>query len=359
MFNKKFISFIFIFILTLLFTSISNFAEAKSCFRLKYDKTYKIEKLPELDKGFCLGGFSDLFFNKGRLFAITDRGPNTNIKNKENRDIRNFPLCETYKPYLVEFKLNDNGHASILRSRNFELSGLPVSEEKDCVPCNINDEELPFDPAGVDSEALVIDKYGHFWVGDEYYPSIIEFDKNLKVVNRFAPEKCPYKSEKVIYNLPAEFSNTQKNLGFESIAYDGNNIIYAFTQGPLKNGKNVKVIKFNIKTKNVEKVYDYYIGGGNNIISAAACISKNAIITAERRDGEHQIRVLKLTPQKTNSSDLLISLKGLNAIKNGHKIEGIAFDKKDTVFIINDNDFGIDDENRKDCFIMSFKLIKN
>ncbi|MGN0005103.1 MAG: esterase-like activity of phytase family protein [Candidatus Gastranaerophilaceae bacterium] len=354
MINKKFI--LFVSILLLFCGLVNYFCIKPSELNLKFYKTYEIKNVPNLGHGFKLGGFSDLFFYKDKLYAITDRGPNTNIYNKSNRDIRNFPLGKEYKPFLVEFDLLDDGEAKISKSRNFELSGLPVSEEKDCVPCDINDKEMPFDNAGIDSEALVVDKNGHFWVGDEYYPSIVEFDKNLKVINRFAPKNCPYKSDKTLYNLPEEFNNTQKNLGFESIAYDGDKTIYAFTQGPLKDGRNVKVIKFNIDTKNVEKVYDYYIGEGKNIISAATCISKNEIITAERRDGEHQIRIIKLIPNITNHSNFVFMLKGLHNIKDGNKIEGIAYDGKDTIYIVNDNDFGIDEDNRQDSFIMAFKI---
>lgn len=330
----------------------------KPDFTLEEPVVFEVKNPPHIGKGFYLGGFSDLFYKNNHLYAITDRGPNTNIKNLENRDIRNFPLGKDYKPFLIEFELQNDGIAKISKLSKFNISGLPVSEARDCVPCDMQDKEMPFDPYGSDTESLAIDKNGHFWVGDEYFPSIIEFDQNLNVVNRFATINSPYANKGITCNLPEIFNKVQKNLGFESIAYDGNNHIYAFTQGSLSNGTFVKIVKFNIETKTPENVYSYYIGAGKNIISAATFISENEILTAERRNGEHQIRVLKLKPFIVNTSEKVLSLKGLNGIQNGQKIEGIAFDGNDKVYVINDNDFGIDDENRKDSFIMEFKLVR-
>ena len=347
-----------LFSFLLLVFIFNNSVEAKANISLKHLNTYEIKNPKYLGNGYYLGGYSDLFYYKGSLYAITDRGPNTNIKNNNNRDIRNFPLASNYHPFFIKFELKNNGLATVLESKNFNVTGLPVSEERDCVPCDVDDKEISFDPYGTDTESVIIDKNGHFWVGDEYFPSIIEFDKNLNVINRYAAKKTPFKNDGITCNLPCYLNKVQKNLGFESIAYDGDKYIYVFTQGTLDKGKFVKIIIFDIEKKKPIATYNYDIGTGKNIISATTFISKNEILTAERINGEHQIRLLKLKPFVINKSDKILSLKGINGIKNGQKIEGIAFDGKNKVFIINDNDFGIDDENRQDSFILEFELNK-
>lgn len=359
MINKKNVVIALITLIVVIVGSICFVIFCKPNFMLKYSETYEIKNLPYIGGGFHLGGFSDLFYYNNHLYAVTDRGPNSNIENTQQRDIRTFPLGTSYKPYLVEFDLK-NSYAEISRSTNLPQTGIPISEDRDCYPLDSSSKDIPFDVNGVDSESLVVDRFAHFWIGDEYYPSIIEFDKDLKQLNRFAPKNMPDKIDGITYNLPAEFLNIQKNLGFEAMTYDGQNHIYIFTQSALNNEKNVKVIKFNIIDKKAETVYEYSLGGGeNNIISAAVCISPSEILTVERRNGEHQIRVVTLLPQIVNYSKLVLSLKGMHGINSHHKIEGIAFDGKDSVFIINDNDFGIDCDNRKDSFIMEFKIVKN
>ncbi len=342
---------VFIFIIAVCVFKIITKADCK----LQFINTYKIVNLPKLSNDMPLGGFSDLFYHDNHLIALTDRGPNTNIENLQGRDIRTFQLGTTYHPFLVEFDLNQD-NAAVKKILNLPMTGIPIAADNDCSPFDKNKKEIPFDINGVDSESFIIDRFNNFWIGDEYYPSVLEFDKNLSLINRFAPEGSKIKTQGITYSLPEQFVNVRKNLGFEAIAYDGKDNIFIFSQGALKNEKNVKIIQFNIISKQVQTIYEYDIGNENNIISAAVFISSSEILTAERRNGEHQIRILKPKQYKINKSKLVLSLRGLNEINAHHKIEGIAFDGKDRVFIINDNDFGIDDENRKDSFIMEFRL---
>ena len=356
MINKKNVIIAFITLVVVVIGSICFLIFGKPDFELKYSETYPVTNPFSIGSYFKIGGFSDLFFYNNHLYAITDRGPNTDIENQKGRDIRNFPLSTNYHPYLVEFELKNN-EAKITKTRNLDLTGIPIAEEKDCYPLDKNNNDIPFDKDGVDSEALAVDRFAHFWIGDEYYPSILEFDKDLKLLNRYAPKNSIYKSETITYNLPEEFVDVQKNLGFEAMTYDGEDHIFIFTQSSLKNGKTVKIIKFNIVSKQVDGIYDYSLGNGEkDIISAAVCLSSTEILTAERRNGEHQLRVLTLIPQIVNYSKPVLLLKGMHGINKYHKIEGLAYNGKDTVYIINDNDFGIDTDNRQDSFIMEFKM---
>ncbi len=202
-------------------------------------------------------------------------------------------------------------------------------------------------------ESFVIDKNGSYWLGEEYYPSIIKLDKDLKVVKRFAPISSPIKNPKITYNLPEEFNHIMKNRGFESMTYDGREHIYVFTQSDLENKKDIKVIKFNINTEKVDEILKYKFSE-RNIMSAATYVDDNNFYIAEKLYNKHFLDKITLKNDIYKRTSILRLLSQKDKIKGNIKIEGLAMDDKNNLYIINDNDFGIDDKNVKNSFIMKF-----
>lgn len=323
--------------------------------KLEFVQKFEIENLPTICKDIKLGGFSDLFYKDGYFYAITDRGPNSNTFEKDGKTYRTFS-CPNYTTYLVKIKL-ENNKAKIVKATPIKgLSGIPISAKKDSIPLDKNGKIIPFNINGADVESFIIDKDGNYWLGEEYYPSIIKLDKNLNVVKRFAPKNSEVKNPKITYNLPEKFNNVRKNLGFESMAYDGNEYIYVFTQAGLEGENNISIIKFNIKTETAEDIFEYYFYN-NSILSATTYVDENKFFLAERLIDKHFINQMEFKNSVFKRSGILRTLTTSDNITKNMKIEGLAKDGDD-IYIINDNDFGIDSENVKDSFIMQFKIKK-
>lgn len=323
--------------------------------KLEFVQKYEIENLPTVCGDVKLGGFSDLFYKDGYFYAITDRGPNSDAFEKNGKTYRKF-LCENYTTNLVKIKI-ENQKAKIVETTPIKgLFGIPISENRDSIPVDKNEKVLPFNINGADVESFIIDKDGNYWLGEEYYPSIIKLDKNLNVVKRFAPVGSEVKNPKITYNLPEKFNKTRKNLGFESMAYDGKDNIYVFTQAGLEGENNISILKFNIKTEKVDGVFEYYFYS-HSILSATMFVDENKFFLAEKLYDKHFINQMGFKNGVFKRTGILRTLTTSDDITKNMKIEGIA-KNGDNVYIINDNDFGIDDENVKNSFIMEYKIKK-
>lgn len=317
------------------------------------DKVYEINTLPNVCANTKAGGFSDLFFKDGNLYILTDRGPNSEPRFIGDKEVRIF-YCPNLVPTIYETKFMPNGGIKVSGKGKIEgTTGLPVDENTDCLGISPNGDLLNPQLSGADTESFIIDKKGNYWIGEEYYPSIIKVNKDFKVEKRFAPINSQLINSKIEYILPEELNSIQKNMGFEAMAYNGRNHIYVFTQSALKGEFYGRIIKFNINTERVEKVYKYDINADSKV-SGAVMLNNNTILTVEFRDGIHQIRKLKLNGNKIKSKQVY-PLTGLNHIDSDTKIEGIALGKK-KLYIINDNDYGVSEKNRQDNFIIEFTL---
>lgn len=343
----------FIFFTLILILAISTLLLARST-KLNYVNTYKFKDLPTVCGNIKLGGFSDLFYKDGYFYAITDRGPNSREFTKNDVSYRVFS-CTNYHPYIIKFKL-ENDEAKIVEVKQItELSGMPIAIGRDSTPLNENEKQIPYDINGADTESFIIDKNGNYWIGEEYYPSIIKLDSNLKVLSRFAPINSPVKNPKVTYNLPEDFNKVRTNLGFESMFYDGDKYIYVFTQSGLKGEETIiSVIKFNIETEKCEKVLKYNFQDKSIMSAATYTTDGHEIYSAERINGKHYLNKLVIRENKIEKSSIIKDLQGFENIHENIKIEGLANVGK-KVYIINDNDFGIDKTNNKGCFVMEFK----
>ncbi|GGA12180.1 esterase-like activity of phytase family protein [Okeania sp. KiyG1] len=121
------------------------------------------------------------------------------------------------------------------------ITGLPNIPGVDEEPVDLFGNPLEYDPFGADMEGIVINDDGTYWTVDEYRPAIYHFDVDGSLIDRFVPEGTAALAGETegtfgTETLPAEYSNRRRNRGFEAIALDTDeDILYSFIQTPLAN----------------------------------------------------------------------------------------------------------------------------
>ncbi|MGC3959987.1 MAG: esterase-like activity of phytase family protein [Verrucomicrobiota bacterium] len=203
----------------------NDFARARTN-GLKYDD------LPSLGSGLaCLG--------ENEFVGISDRGPNGEVGKR-----RTFPLPK-FAPYLTRFKLNA-GKIEIVNSvvltdtKGKPLTGLSNQQpEERLFETADASMPLPYDPSGIDPEAVRVFPDGKYLLSEEYGPSVLVVNTNGQVLIRYVPgnkfrpgamdSMYPVKAV-----LPPVLSLRRTNRGFEALALspDGRTA-YAVLQSPL------------------------------------------------------------------------------------------------------------------------------
>ena len=69
-----------ILILVILFVLFKTNSIVSDRINLTPEKVYEINTLPNVCENVKAGGFSDLFYKDGKLYILTDRGPNNDVK---------------------------------------------------------------------------------------------------------------------------------------------------------------------------------------------------------------------------------------------------------------------------------------
>jgi hypothetical protein len=182
------------------------------------------------------------------FYGLTDRGPNgdgPNLPSLNGSGVTGSKLfpSPSFAPAFGVITVGKTGavltsSTPIKVSANVNASGLPVA------PGSVgNSAELPvmdvlkydatskatFNAAGLDSEAIVLDKKRNaLWVSDEYGPFIVKIDPATGIIlNKYGPGS----------GLPAIFLKRRANRGMEGMALDtSTDKLHAFLQSPLSDG---------------------------------------------------------------------------------------------------------------------------
>jgi len=281
----------------------------------------RLDKAPDLENGFKLGGFSGLVAvdTSGTSFVtLTDRGPNGEIKVNGQAEAA-FPLPK-FTPRLVRLKLDGDkltvAETILLKlpegfkdpiTKTREITGLPPfqgSGEDAYSPDGKQD--LGIDPNGVDTESLALDsRDGSFWIGEEYGPSILHVASDGTILMRLVPggRVIDAPGENVRDILPAEYQRRKVNRGFEglTISPDGTRV-FAMIQSPLLNpdkksgedSRNLRILVLDTTDATSPKVAGMYlyqtevasdVGAkvqDNIKIGDIAAVSRTRILVAER-----------------------------------------------------------------------------
>ena len=215
-----------------------------------------------LPTGVQAGGLSGLWFDgvetiNGQAldiyYSITDRGPNGTLTAGK----RQF-LDPDFQPSIYKLGMDRaTGAVSELaiiglkRADGTALTGLPQLQGKDEIPVDAANQNLAYDPFGIDSETISIFtatiggvSRKVFAVGDEYRGQIGLFDfSSGNLIQRYIPagQKALLQAQhgsvigaETIDSLPAIYGNRWANRGIEGMAFNSRDgLLYAFMQSPL------------------------------------------------------------------------------------------------------------------------------
>lgn len=333
---------------TLIFTLASCSSAPTSSYTLKKTTHLKMKSAPLIGQtssgqDLYLGGFSGLMFKKSgngeELFftTITDRGPNG-----YNVGIERPFLLPEYSPQIIGLKANLKENSlevvdtlKLKKKNGMPLSGLPNARHEEN-PINITGHMISLDPDGLDTESIVSDDEGGFWVGDEYTPSIVHFDSSGKLLRRLTP-----------YNeLPKLYAERKANRGFEGIAKDKNRL-FGFLQSALPVDQSfIRISEIDLDSMKTTSEYFYYVDKDKDRIGDVLSLGNEKFLVIEhngKKGDAARKAVYKITLDgfdKAVKKQLVIDL-GTTPFKNLEKIEGIALIDNHRMALVNDNDFQI------------------
>ncbi|MFE6784946.1 esterase-like activity of phytase family protein [Streptomyces sp. NPDC057680] len=348
------------------------------------------------DRDVDLGGIgSDLYpaERRGEYWTVTDRGPNGQIAvGKDKR--RTFPV-PGFDPAIVKVRAT-GGRIQVLKSLPITTSsgapvtGLPNQPGRDEAPYN-HDATTPlaYNANGLDTEGLVRDRDGSFWLVDEYGPSLVHVSAKGRVLARHVPRGLALTGADypVIESLPSIFLKRKINRGFEGLALLPDGDLVMALQSPLLNpdkaagedSRTTRLLRFSTRTHRVTAEYAYRFDPVGVVepgqtktselkISSIVALGGDRLLVQERTDKASRVYEVRLrrgadilgSPWDTTASPTLEQLDDeasaaapvlakrlvvdLNTVEGvPGKIEGIAVEGSSTLVLLNDNDFGMTD----------------
>ncbi|MET9564215.1 esterase-like activity of phytase family protein [Streptomyces tauricus] len=349
------------------------------------------------DRGVDLGGIgSDIYpaGRKGEFWTVTDRGPNGQIK-VDGVKRRTFPV-PGFDPAIVKIRVSGDAvkvldAIPITTGSGKPVTGLPNQQARDEAPYSYDaTTPLSYDPNGLDTEGIVRSKDGGFWLVDEYGPSLVHVSARGKVLARYVPKGLNLTGAgyPVIEALPAVLLHRKINRGFEGLAQlPGGDLVLA-VQSPLslpdtdagEESLTARLLRFSPKKRAVTAEYAYRFDAVGVVdpgeddpselkISSVVAVGRDELLVEERTDKAARLQVVKLSrgadilgdkwddsttsPSLEQLEDpaaagvpvlrkrLVVDLGKVKGIPG--KIEGVARVDRDTLALINDNDFGMTD----------------
>ena len=287
-------------------------------------------------------------------------------------------------------------------------AGEPGTAYTDEEAVDLNGNTLENDPFGADMESILVAPDGTFWLSDEYRPAIYHFDAEGTLINRFIPEGTAAAAGADAGSfgtetLPAVYAQRRANRGFEGMALNTDNgRLYAFIQSPIdnpdisnaeasqqglsndQNSRNSQVLRilevdpttgqptgeyvyFLEGSPGVDKIGDaVYAGDGKFYVierdSGTESDSKKFIFEVDLTgatnilgtdlstatdeenalEGKTADELLEMEVQAVTKTKIL-NLPSIGYVA-GDKPEGLALLDDGSLAVINDNDFGLLDE---------------
>lgn len=359
-------------------------------------------------------GFSSLYpipnSNGKEFWTISDRGVNVDCKNANTADCRptydKMYAFPTYAPKIhrirvagdsiqilqtITMKRPDGTTATgLLNPTGFGSTSKELNSIDTVLNCaNFLIKTAAKDIWGIDSEGLVVDADGNFWISEEGGPTIWKLNKNGVVVKRFTPYANLVGAQPQDVLIDTVFKYRKNNRGFESLALTNSGKLYSIIQSPLlypnkSTGEATQVhriLEIDIKT-NATRVFAYLndgvVGTGTDQvrlqdwkIGDMAAINDTTFLVIEAAlkgtTDLKKIQKISINGATPITADLyngktvegLVDLAGLTAnnivpVKktlfldlnaNGwpaslDKPEGLAIINDSTIAVGNDNDYG-------------------
>lgn len=211
------------------------------------------------------GFYSDLVFDPRTYawYALSDRGPGGGLFDYATRVQR---LRVPFHPFSGRI-----GRPAIERTIVFkDAAGQPLNGAN---PLLLNGDKAMLG-GSFDPEGLAIGRNGHFYVADEYGPSLYEFDRDGRFVRAFfVPENLKPRAADGTANFvdgrPAIIQGRQDNRGFEGLSFNASGTkLYAVMQDPLVNegssndgrrSRNVRIVEFDARSGRSTAQYVYQL----------------------------------------------------------------------------------------------------
>jgi hypothetical protein len=236
---------------------------------------FAIDQVVE-DHGVRFGSLgSDIFpgesFNE--FWTITDRGPN-GLPGK-----RTF-VVPSFDPVILHVRLQNDRIAILNALPILDASGRPVTglsniETFDEAPWDFDGANLlAVNANGLDTEGIVRTRDGHFWVVDEYSPSLVHLAPDGHIIDRFVPEGSLLSTTlattpnyRVKKYLPRILNFRRQNRGFEGIAITPDETtLFVAMQSPLdyptttlgRASRSVRILRFDIGSERVTGEFVYF-----------------------------------------------------------------------------------------------------
>ncbi|MEU8585824.1 esterase-like activity of phytase family protein [Streptomyces sp. NPDC048664] len=349
------------------------------------------------DHGIDLGGIGSDIYPAGRaneFWTVTDRGPNGQIK-VDGAKRRTFPT-PGFDPAIVKIRVRGDrvqvlAAIPITTSSGEAVTGLPNQPGRDEAPYSYDARTpLPYDPDGLDTEGIVRAEDGGFWLVDEYGPSLVHVSPHGRVLTRYVPKGLHLSGTDypVIESLPSILLHRKINRGFEGLAQlPGGDLVMAL-QSPLSlpdgtagdTSRTTRLLRFSPQKRAVTAEYAYRFDPVDVVdpgeddtselkISSVVAVGGDRLLVEERTDNAARLQLVRLTrgadilhgsyddastsPSLEQLDDpaasgvpvlrkrLLVDLGTVKGVPK--KIEGIARVDRDTLALVNDNDFGMTD----------------
>lgn len=209
------------------------------------------------------GFYSDLSYNRrdGYWYALSDRGPGGGVIDYATRlqrlripyDRRSGRIGQ---PVVDKTILFHTARGESFNGLNPQLLNGDVSKLG-----------LSFDPEG-----LAIGRNGHFFIADEYGPSVYEFSPNGRFLRAFATPAnlLPRNAQgglDYVGDRKLVVNGRQDNRGFEGLSFNASgDKLYAVMQDPLtqegsnndgRRSRNVRIVEFDLRSGRSRAQYVY------------------------------------------------------------------------------------------------------
>jgi hypothetical protein len=269
------------------------------------------------DRGVRFGSLgSDIFQGDSynEFWTVTDRGPNGNPGR------RTF-LAPKFNPVILYVRVQGERISVLQALPILDAAGLPVTglsniDGFDEVPYDYSGTTLlNYNPNGLDTEGLVRTSGGHFWLVDEYSPSLIHLGPDGRIIDRFVPVDSTLATTlattpnyRVKKYLPKILNTRRQNRGFEGLTISPDETtLYLAMQSPLdyptsalgRASRSVRILRFDIGSERVTGEFVYFfdevcaflgqaagcgVAPGEMKISSLTAISATTMLVNERTD---------------------------------------------------------------------------
>lgn len=249
-----------------------------------------------------LGGFSGLSFFKGHFYTVTDR---TSKRKKTT-------------PAILQLTKSLTGVKNIIQ--------LDLEKHKS-------------QPYHIDPEGLAIDSSGDFWIAEELGPSLLHFNSEGKLKQRYLPIDSPSEGRKI---FPKYLNSIDRNRGFESLSSLNNFLYFMLQTSNVKNSTANTIFILDINTNKLS-YYAYPMDHPKAKIAAIKALSTSALLILERiSKKQYNIYQVDLpTPSSEKEKRSLKLKKALYLVIKSPtktKYEGMEF-QQGHIYLLEDNDY--------------------